>query len=658
MVTFSELGISPEIIRAIEELGFESPMPVQEKVIPLLLKEATDIVALAQTGTGKTAAFGLPLIQQIDTKSTLTQALILCPTRELCLQITDDLIDYSKYIDGIKILPVYGGSSIETQINALKRGVHVIVATPGRLIDLMNRKAARLSNVSKVILDEADEMLNMGFTEDLNTILAQIPTERNTLLFSATMPHQIAAIAKNYMTNPKEVTIGYKNEGAENIKHICYAVHAKDKYSALKRIADSNPNIYGIVFCRTRKETQEIADKLMHDGYSADALHGDLSQAQRDFVMNRFRIRQISLLVATDVAARGIDINDLTHVINYNLPDDCEVYTHRSGRTGRAGKKGVSIAIIHVKEKHLLRQIEKIINKKFVVGNVPTGREICEKQLYHFIEKMERVEIDHEQIDSFLPAIYKKLEWIDKEELIKRFVSLEFNRFLEYYKTAKDIDIPEDRRSDVVGREGKTRPDFRTRTTDEGYTRLFINMGKMDGLFPNNLIDLINQNTRGKRINLGKIELLKSFSFFEVENDSAETVVNALNTITFNNRKVSVEPASAREEGRANPPGERGGYKGERREGGYKKEGGFRSERSSGSERPSYRGDKSGSSSDRPARNSERSSGSSDRPSYRGDRSSSSSSEKPASRGDRSEYRERRSKPSDGGNGGYKKRKY
>ena len=561
MTTFNELGISPEIVRAIEELGFEQPMPVQEQVIPLLLKEATDIVALAKTGTGKTAAFGLPIIQQIDTKNQNTQALILCPTRELCLQITDDLNDYSKYVDGIRILPVYGGSSIDTQIYALRKGVHIIVATPGRLIDLLNRKAAKLTNVSKVVLDEADEMLNMGFTEDLNIILSKVPEERNTLLFSATMPQQIANIAKTYMRNPKEVTIGYKNEGAENIKHVCYTVHAKDKYNALKRIADSNPNVYGIVFCRTRKETQEIADKLMHDGYSADALHGDLSQSQRDFVMQRFRIRQVRLLVATDVAARGIDVNDLTHVINYNLPDDIEIYTHRSGRTGRAGKAGISIAIIHIKEKHILRQIEKIINKKFVLASVPTGHEICEKQLFHFIDKMEKVEIDHEQINTFLPAIYKKLEWIDKEELIKRFVSLEFNRFLDYYKNAKDIDIPEDRKSSEPM--GKSRPDFQKRTADEGYTRLFINMGKMDGLFPNNLIDLINQNTRGKRINLGKIELLKSFSFFEVENFAVDTIIQSLNTLQFNERSVSVEIASNREEGRENSKYEKSsGYKG------------------------------------------------------------------------------------------------
>jgi ATP-dependent RNA helicase DeaD len=576
MMTFEELGIGPQLARAITELGFEEPMPIQEKVIPLLLQEATDIVALAQTGTGKTAAYGLPLIQQIDVTSQYTQALILCPTRELCLQITDDLNDYAKYIDGIHILPVYGGSSIETQINALRKGVQIIVATPGRLIDLLHRKAARLSRVSKVVLDEADEMLNMGFTEDLNTILEQIPSNRNTLLFSATMPAQIANIAKNYMNNPKEVTVGKKNVGAENIKHLCYTVHAKDKYQVLKRIADFNPNIYGIVFCRTRKETQEIADKLIHDGYSADSLHGDLSQSQRDFVMQRFRIRQVRLLVATDVAARGIDITDLTHVINYNLPDDCEIYTHRSGRTGRAGKAGTSVAIIHIKEKHLLRQIEKIINKQFTMATVPTGREICEKQLFSLIDKMEKVEIDNLQIDTYLPAIYKKLEWVEKEELIKRFVSLEFNRFLEYYKNAADIDVPDERRSDSMQRQRTGRNDRferpergergenRFRKSEEGYTRLFINMGKMDGLYPNNLIEMINENTRGKRVQIGKIELLKSFSFFEIENSSSQTVINALNGIDYNNRKISIELASSKEEG--------GRPEREKREGGYDRE--------------------------------------------------------------------------------------
>ena len=365
MKTFEELGIDSKILKAISEIGFENPMPVQEQVIPLLLAENTDIVALAQTGTGKTAAFGLPVIQKIDVSDNYPQALILSPTRELCLQIASDLNDYSKYISGLKILPVYGGSSIESQIRTLKKGVQIIVATPGRLIDLMNRKMVKLDRISTVIMDEADEMLNMGFTESINEILAAIPEERNMLLFSATMPAEIAKIAKNYMSNPKEVVIGSKNEGAENIKHVYYLVHAKDKYLALKRIADYYPNIYGIIFCRTRRETQEIADQLIQDGYNADSLHGELSQAQRDAVMQKFRVKNLQLLVATDVAARGLDVDNLTHVINYGLPDDIETYTHRSGRTGRAGKKGTSIAIIHVKEKGRMRDIEKIIGKKF-----------------------------------------------------------------------------------------------------------------------------------------------------------------------------------------------------------------------------------------------------------------------------------------------------
>lgn len=576
MTSFENLGLSPEILKAIQELGFEEPMPVQEKVIPLLLQKNTDIVALAQTGTGKTAAFGLPIIQQIDIHNTHTQALILSPTRELCLQISDDLNDFAKYIDGLHILPVYGGTSIETQIKALKKGVHIIVATPGRLIDLMNRKAARLNNVSKVVLDEADEMLNMGFSDDLNTILEEVPENRNTLLFSATMPDAIASIAKNYMTNPLEVTIGSKNSGAENVKHIYYAVHAKDKYQALKRIADYNPNIYGIVFCRTRKETQEIAEKLMNDGYNADALHGDLSQAQRDYVMNRFRIKQLSLLVATDVAARGIDVDNLTHVINYNLPDDPEVYTHRSGRTGRAGKAGTSIAIVHVKEKHLIRQIEKIINKKFVPSHVPKGREICEKQLFHMIDKMERVEIEHTEIDNYLPSIFKRLEWLDKEEVIKRFVSLEFNRFLEYYKTAKDIDIPEERQFEHRDKERGDRGGDRDRKprfrgSEPGFTRIFINLGRTDNFYPNNLIDVINTNTKGKRINIGKIDILPNFSFFEVEDDSASLLVNALNHKQFKDKKIAVEIARENKGGGRSEHSERkGGNRDDRRKNKYK----------------------------------------------------------------------------------------
>ena len=389
MKTFEELGVSPEIRKAIEEMGYENPMPVQEEVIPYLLGENNDVVALAQTGTGKTAAFGLPLLQQIDVKNRVPQSLILCPTRELCLQIAGDLNDYSKYIDGLKVLPVYGGSSIDSQIRSLKRGVHIIVATPGRLLDLMERKTVSLSTVHNIVMDEADEMLNMGFTDSINAILADVPKERNTLLFSATMSPEIARISKNYLQNAKEITIGRKNESTSNVNHVAYTVQAKDKYAALKRIVDYYPQIYGIIFCRTRKETQEIADKLMQEGYNADSLHGELSQAQRDAVMQKFRIRNLQLLVATDVAARGLDVDDLTHVINYGLPDDTESYTHRSGRTGRAGKTGTSIAIINLREKGKLREIERIIGKKFIAGEMPTGKQICEKQLIKVIDELE-----------------------------------------------------------------------------------------------------------------------------------------------------------------------------------------------------------------------------------------------------------------------------
>ena len=455
------MGIQQELLRALTDLGFEFPMPVQEKVIPILLGSKTDIVALAQTGTGKTAAFGLPLIQQTDLSSRTPEALILCPTRELCLQITGDLNDFSKYIDNLKVLPVYGGSSIEVQIKSLKKGVQIVVATPGRLLDLMRRRAITLKMVRTVILDEADEMLNMGFLDSINDILAEVPSGRNMLMFSATMPNELAAVARKYMNRPVEITIGNRNSGAENIRHIYYTVHAKDKYIALKRIVDYYPSIYGIVFCRTRKDTQEIADKLIKDGYNAEALHGDLSQAQRDSVMQKFRIRHVQLLVATDVAARGIDVADLTHVINYSLPDDIQAYTHRSGRTGRAGKAGISIAIINLKEKFLIREIEKIMKKPFVAGKVPGGKEICEKQLFNLIQKMEMVELDHTEIDPFLPVIYRKLEWLDREEVIKRFVALEFNRFLDYYRNAKDINATD----------GSYSNSYRDRPGKNGYDR-------------------------------------------------------------------------------------------------------------------------------------------------------------------------------------------
>ena len=547
MKTF-ELGVSPEIRKAIEEMGYENPMPVQEEVIPYLLGEGNDVVALAQTGTGKTAAFGLPLIQKINVKNRVPQALILCPTRELCLQIAGDLNDYSKYIDGLKVLPVYGGSSIESQIRMLKSGVHIIVATPGRLIDLMERKVAKLDTIGNVVMDEADEMLNMGFTDSINSILEKVPEDRNTLMFSATMSPEISRISKQYLRNAKEITIGTKNEGSKNVNHIAYVVHAKDKYAALKRIADYYPQIYGIIFCRTRKETQEIADKLIQDGYNADSLHGELSQAQRDLVMQKFRQRHLQLLVATDVAARGLGVNDLTHVINYGLPDDTESYTHRSGRTGRAGKTGISIAIINLRERGKMREIERIINKKFIIGEMPTGKQICEQQLIKLIDDIEKVKVNEEEIESFLPGIYRKLEWLSKEDLIKRVVSMEFNRFLDYYSNAPEIETPStsDRRSE---REPKERKDYGSsrekteRKAEKGYTRLFLNLGKTDGFYANQIIELINRNMKKQRTTIGRIDLMQNFSFFEVAEKQANDVINALNKVNLNGRKVIVEVA-------------------------------------------------------------------------------------------------------------------
>ncbi|WP_278970473.1 DEAD/DEAH box helicase [Phocaeicola barnesiae] len=547
MKTFEELGVSLEIRKAIEEMGYESPMPVQEEVIPYLLGNGNDVVALAQTGTGKTAAFGLPLIQKIDVTRRVPQALILCPTRELCLQIAGDLTDYSKYITDLKILPVYGGSSIDSQIRSLKQGVHIIVATPGRLIDLMERKVANLSTVRDVVMDEADEMLNMGFTDSINAILEKVPQDRNTLMFSATMSPEISRIAKTYLHDAKEITIGTKNEGSKNVNHIAYIIHAKDKYLALKRVVDFYPQIYGIIFCRTRKETQEIADKLIQDGYNADSLHGELSQAQRDLVMQKFRQRHLQLLVATDVAARGLDVNDLTHVINYGLPDDTESYTHRSGRTGRAGKTGISIAIINLREKGKMREIERIIKKQFTVGQLPSGKEICEQQLIKVIDEIEKVKVNEEEIEAFLPGIYRKFEWLSKEDLIKRVVSMEFNRFLEYYKNAPEIEQPKN--SDKKGepkerKERGTDKEKSSRKAEKGYTRLFLNLGKTDGFYANQIIELINRNLKKERIQVGRIDLMQNFSFFEIIEAQAPMVIKALNKVVLNGgRKVIVEVA-------------------------------------------------------------------------------------------------------------------
>lgn len=548
MKTFEELGVSAEIRRAIEEMGYEHPMPVQEEVIPYLLGRNNDVVALAQTGTGKTAAFGLPLLQKIDVERLQPQSLILCPTRELCLQIAGDLSDYSKYIDGLHVLPVYGGSSIESQIRALKRGVHVIVATPGRLIDLMERGTVSLATIENVVMDEADEMLNMGFTESINTILAQVPEERNTLLFSATMSPEIARIAKNYLHDAKEITIGRKNESTGTVKHLVFCVHAKDKYAALKRIVDYYPKIYAIIFCRTRKETQEIADKLMQEGYNADSLHGELSQAQRDLVMQKFRVRHLQLLVATDVAARGLDVDDLTHVINFGLPDDVESYTHRSGRTGRAGKTGTSIAIINLRERGKVKEIERIIGKKFEEGKMPTGKQICEKQLYRVIDELEKVKVNEEEIADFMPDVFRKLDWLSKEDLIKRIVSHEFNRFLEYYRDKEDIQqllaspAKEKGGKSQGAAKGQGAKTSRSRKAEEGFERVFINLGKKDNFFPNDLIGLINRNTRG-RVELGRIDLMQTYSFFDVEEGEARQVVKALSRTQWNGRKVVAELA-------------------------------------------------------------------------------------------------------------------
>ncbi len=556
MKTFSELGLSEEIIRAIEEMGYVNPMPVQEEVIPSLLGENNDLVALAQTGTGKTAAFGLPLIQQVEVGQRRPQALILCPTRELCLQIAGDLNDYSKYIDDLKVLPVYGGSSIESQIRSLRKGVHIIVATPGRLIDLMERGVVSLSDIHYVVMDEADEMLNMGFTDSINTILAGVPENRNTLLFSATMSKEISRISKNYLHNAREITIGHKNESTNNVHHIYYMVHAKDKYLALKRVVDYYPQIYGIVFCRTRLETQEIADKLIKDGYSAEALHGELSQQQRDVTMQKFRSGNVQILVATDVAARGLDVNNLTHVINYGLPDDVESYTHRSGRTGRAGKQGTSIAIINLREKGKLRSIEHIIAKTFEVGKLPTGTQICEKQLLKVIDQIEKVKVNEEEIAGFLPTIYRKLDWLEKEDIIKRMVSMEFNRFLEYYQNAVEIEAPSEKRERQKDKYGEKSQDgfgrksnasgSNHREAEAGFTRLFINVGKTDGFRPTHLIEMINRQCH-KRIEVGRIDLMPNFSFFEVEKEQAQKVIKALGKEIYHNRRINVELSDGKE---------------------------------------------------------------------------------------------------------------
>lgn len=544
MSLFESMGLRSEVLSAIRELGFEQPTPIQEKTIPFLLESDQDMVALAQTGTGKTAAFGLPVIQQIDTSVRTTQALILSPTRELALQIANDLENFSKNLEKVRIAVVYGGSDIKKQITAIEKGAQIVVGTPGRTLDLIKRKKLKVNEIRWLVLDEADEMLSMGFKDDLDAILENSPVEKQTLLFSATMPKEIVSIANKYMADPLEISVGKKNTGAVNVEHHYYLVHAKDRYLALKRVADINPNIYGIIFCRTRAETKDVADKLMNDGYNADALHGDLSQAQRDHVMARFRGKHLQMLVATDVAARGLDVNDLTHVINYNLPDDPEVYIHRSGRTGRAGKRGISITLIHMREKGKLKEVERKVGKKFVKVPVPQGKEICEKQLFNLIDKVEKIEVNEEQIGQFMPVIYKKLAWLEREELIKHFVSVEFNRFLKYYENAKDINVDESRHSDRDDRRGDRKKGGRDRRRGSyDFSRFFFSLGKKNGISKRTIIDLINQQMPGKSVEIGSIEVLKGFSFFEVDSRYEKELVKAFKNARFKGQKIGIDIA-------------------------------------------------------------------------------------------------------------------
>ena len=543
MKTFEELGVSEGIRRAIEEMGFVQPMPVQEEVIPYLLGNRNDVIALAQTGTGKTAAFGIPVLQRIDTNSKETQALVLSPTRELCLQIADDMRDFAKYMDGIHIEAVYGGASIEQQIRALRKGAQVIVATPGRLIDLMKRGVAQLDSVYNVVLDEADEMLNMGFSESIDAILEGVPEDRNTLLFSATMSKDIERIAKGYLHDYKEIVVGSRNEGAEHVNHIYYMVNAKDKYLALKRLVDYYPRIFAIIFCRTKLETQEVADKLIKDGYNAESLHGDLSQQQRDLTMQKFRQHTVQLLVATDVAARGLDVDDLTHVINYGLPDDIENYTHRSGRTGRAGKKGTSISIVHLREKHKIRNIEKEIGKKFEAGISPSAEEICKKQLYKVMDQIVKADVDEEQIAPFMQDISRYFEYVDKDDLIKKIVSMEFGKFLAYYADAPELLPVSSKKEDKGERTERGKKGKKTATpTSEGYRKLFINLGKKDGFYPGELMQFLNKNVRG-HVAVGHIDLLTTMSYFEVPEEDAERVIKYVNGQTYKKREVRCNDA-------------------------------------------------------------------------------------------------------------------
>ncbi|MFK8060129.1 MAG: DEAD/DEAH box helicase [Polaribacter sp.] len=585
MSTFLELGLKEPINRALTDLGYEKPTVIQEKAIPQIISSTDDLKAFAQTGTGKTAAFSLPILELLDPSQNNVQAIILSPTRELAVQIGNNIKDFCKYLKDVKVATVYGGSSMEDQIRSLKRGAQIVVGTPGRTVDLINRRALKLGNVQWLVLDEADEMLNMGFKDELDKVLEATPETKQTLLFSATFPREVEAIAKNYMTKPVEITSGEKNSGSDNVSHEFYAVSERTRYPALKRIADLNPDIYAIIFCRTRRETQEVADNLIKDGYNADSLHGDLSQAQRDSVMGKFRKKTIQILVATDVAARGLDVTELTHVINHKLPDQIENYTHRSGRTGRAGNKGISIVLVNGKEKGKLRQIERIIKKKFVEGKVPTGKEIVQNQLMNLIDKVQNTEVNESEINEFLPSIYEKLKDLDREELIQKFVSLEFNTMLAYYENSKDL-------NDL-----SSKSNSRARVTDENMTRFFINIGRKDSLNPGKLIGLINEQNIGDKIEIGAIDILDTFSFFEIDKNFEDKTLEAFasNQPDFEGRSVNVEITKKERSG--------GGRRGGKKPFG-KKDGGFGKRRSSegSSSRRSDSGDRKRS--DRPDRNS------------------------------------------------------
>ena len=579
-MTFEETGLKPEILKAIAEMGFENPTPIQEQTISHLINSTQDLVALAQTGTGKTAAFGLPVINNISMQIKEVQSLILCPTRELCLQITRDLDKFSAYIPGFKTIPVYGGADITKQIRELKSGGQIVVGTPGRVHDLIRRKLLNISAIRWMILDEADEMLTMGFKEELDAILATTPAEKQTLLFSATMPLGISEIKSKYLNNALEMSVGKRNAGAENVEHHYYVVHAKDKYATLKRIADNYPDCYAIVFCRTRMETRDVAEMFMADGYNADALHGDLSQAQRDQVMARFRSKQIQMLIATDVAARGLDVTELSHVINYSMPDDPEVYIHRSGRTGRAGKSGISVTIINMKETGRLKQIEKLSRKKFERKMVPGGEEIVEKQLFHLIERVKNVDISSGQVEKYLPQILAQFEGMTHSDIVKHFVSLEFNELLDYYKNARDLNIRVEAGRDPMGRNDRGSERSGDRMS---FTKLFINAGKKQNLNASGLIGLINEYSNRRNIEIGKIDIQRKFSFFEVDSAFEKDLVNALNNQVIEGHVINIgkvqsiegQPAS-REEGSFRREGSGGGgYGGGRPREGRGREGGF-----------------------------------------------------------------------------------